>query len=55
MKGYHLPREKGGRPTPGYPKAIDQGSSQPEGYQKENRAHKPSKAGTMIKAIKRNQ
>lgn len=46
MKGYKLPRDKGGRSVPGYPGKAGGGSDSPGGYQKESRAHKPSKAGT---------
>ncbi len=53
MKGYKLPRDKHGRSEPGYPGKIPSGSNQPEGYQKEHRAHKPSSAGTKISSIKR--
>ena len=52
-KMYYLPRDKGGRHEPGYPAGIGQGSNQPEGYQKEHRAHKPSSAGTKIPSIKK--
>lgn len=53
MKGYKLPRDKGGRSMPGYPKGINSGSETPSGYQKEHRAHRPSGKGTKIGAIKR--
>ena len=49
----YLSRDKYGRHEPGYPGAIKGGSNQPEGYQKEHRAHKPSSAGTKIPSIKR--
>ena len=55
MKGKmpYLSRDKYGRSEPGYPAGIGQGSSQPEGYQKEHRAHKPSSAGTKVPIKKR--
>ena len=52
--GGHLSRDPGGRHVPAYPGAVKGGSNQPEGYQKEHRANKPSSAGTKIGRPKRN-
>jgi hypothetical protein len=54
MKGYKLPRDKGGRSVPAYPGSIGSGSDSPGGYQKEARANKPSGAGTKVGRPKRN-
>jgi hypothetical protein len=43
-----LPRDPEQRSKPAYPQSIEQGSTSPEGYQKEARAHKPSSAGTKL-------
>lgn len=46
MPKSELPRDYSRKP--GYPGSVDQGSSTPEGYQKEARGHKPSGKGTPL-------
>lgn len=43
-----LPKDPEQRHKPAYPSRIGQGSTSPEGYQKEARADKPSAAGTKL-------
>lgn len=53
MKKSHLSRDEKGRHVPGYPGKVGEGSSSPEGYQKESRGHSPSSAGTKLPVPKR--
>jgi len=46
MKESQLPKDQ--TQKPGYPSRIDQGSTSPEGYQREARGDKPSSAGTKL-------